>query len=260
MQKALLIGITALLSAGCTAKTVDSGLDSNGLVDSSTDDTGATDDTGSEPQRAAMAVTFKEVLADTLLPGVTVDVDGQQVTSDAEGFVEFTLAGEQTHVIQATAPGFMDVHHPVYAASRGLRGTFYMLSDQTAAALTQALGLTLDPNKGQVQVIVHDIRTSPYGSVHGATVNLSASYDVALHSDGESPYGVAAGNTTDPTDGIRAAVYFINVPPGDFTLEIGFPEGSDLTSCSWGLGGPGFDEWSAPVTAGVYNEVLVYCE
>ncbi|HNC96680.1 MAG TPA: hypothetical protein PKW90_11180, partial [Myxococcota bacterium] len=89
---------------------------------------------------------------------------------------------------------------------------------------------------------------SPAHFLEGGTISLDVAYDVALVSDGNSPYGFSVGNTT--LAGSMSSVIFVNVAPGTVTPSFSVPDGRPCST-----GPASFD-----LPAGAYTTTVYYCE
>ncbi|MCB9759830.1 MAG: hypothetical protein H6739_08355 [Alphaproteobacteria bacterium] len=255
--------ICALTLGACTDKSDDTALtddtsvttDDTSTDDTSTDDT-STDDTGETTH--TLDLELLEVLSSAPLSGATAVYGDQSVTADSDGVASIELEDDAPFEVVFSLDGHLETRFQGYVMGQGESTGAYMLSEQTEAALGAALGITPDRTKGYVHVRLLDTREQRYESLRGVTGNISSTYQVVLAA-APGGAGVAPGNTTSTDENIRASLYFVNVDPGPFTVNLtGLPEG--IAGCTWGTGGEALTGWQPTVHAGVWNEVQVHCE
>ena len=247
--------IAASVLGGCTANnddtatTGDGGAADGGAADGGTADGGGADG-GGDTGTATVALTlgFSEFFTQAPVVGATVTQGSDTQTTDASGNVTFQVQPNTNISLKLTADGYHDfyIYRPV--GSIDWSTTLGLASDASISSLATALGITIDPSKAlvNVNVLQGDLATGN-SQQGGATVDLDASYDVALVTDAKSTYGISPGNTT--LDGSQAAVVFVNADPGTITSTITPPTG---TACD--LGSNSFD-----VPAGAFGVASVYC-
>ena len=187
------------------------------------------------------------------LEGVQADGGDDNDTSDASGALSLQLGTAGPIEVSFTAEGYplhtLSGHGGPDGQLTQVNAAFPMISTSTLSFLAGALGVSIDPADGLVNVSIVDHTGA---SLAGVTVESSASSDVALVPDKDSTTKLSPGSTT--LEGSTSSVFFINAEAGTTTYTVTPPDGYICVEAPGG-----HLPIQAETTAGAVNAVMVAC-
>ncbi|PKN56241.1 MAG: hypothetical protein CVU56_17100 [Deltaproteobacteria bacterium HGW-Deltaproteobacteria-14] len=158
-------------------------------------------------------VKLTDFVSGEVVPGATVSVLGQTLTSDAQGLVAYDAPPNADVALTVTGTGFRD--HVIYrrTADHQALETYPLATDTTISTLEAALQVTVDDTKGILELTPREAGSRAF--IPGLTAELDVTYDVGLVFDAEAATGLSAGTTT--LAGSPSTIIFVNAAAGDVT-------------------------------------------
>ena len=154
-----------------------------------------------------------DFVSTTAVVGATVAVQGQTLTSDAEGLVTFSAPPNDDVEAVVTGAGMRDHYIYLRTPDHDAVIPYALATDTTVSGLEAVLGLTVDDTKGILELALRVEGTLE--SIPGLTVTLDVAAELALVFDASSSVGISAGNTT--LAGSPSTVIFVNAIAGAVT-------------------------------------------
>lgn len=192
----------------------------------------------SAPSTDSDAITVEMQLVDFMtnagIANAPATIDGVATTTDDDGILSVRGTADTDYAITLDAadyPAFVGYQRiPPFSTSSLAMS---IPASSSIGLLGTALGIQVDPDLAIVTVsaLAMDRSAETFESLAGVTIDIDATYEIALRTDSGSPLGLSEGNTTAPDS--AANVIFVNVEPGIITPSFTTPNGED---CTYGPG------------------------
>lgn len=174
------------------------------------------------PTTISFDVVMRDFLSGNALEGATVEIGDETATTDADGEASFMVAKNTDVMIKVTGDGFRDHYMHLRAGETDVTWTFDLATDNTIAAISTILGLTVDDTKG---ILTTAVRAA--GAINtqipGMTITSDGDPLISLVLDASSTTGINVGATT--LEGSASTVIQVNVTAGDVTPTFSHPWG-----------------------------------
>lgn len=244
MSRSLIAALSALTAfTACSDK---------GAVD--TADTGET----AAPAMINLTVELDDIVGGADLSGATASLQGESLTRNADGTFSGTAPQSALLTARASAPGFMEGVMQGFSEDVDMYLFPPMLDLTTRDAISAALGVPYDETKAMLMIRAYlRDQSGAATALGGVTIDIDASYDVALTSDQRAPGGLVPSNTTVSDAQSRAQITFINVVAGEIGVTVTAPEGVEY--CTWYRDETRVDAWRPTIEADVLNSLYVIC-
>ncbi len=205
----------------------------------------------------SISLLFEEVSDTAAVEDVLLSSDDDEDISNRNG--KATIRGPEAgdYEVVAEADG-RPTHRFFLSGETGYWELYYSLTtDAEVARVTSALGLEQDPALGIVEVNGIWTDGNWLDGMPGVTFDLDVAYGAALIGDPNSEAGWTLGNTL-PRDGSRSMVAFVNVPVGEFSVNVTLPE--EEASCgAFPSNTDGITDRRFSVAAGEVSAIILVC-
>lgn len=219
-----------------------------------TDDSGDTGDTGGQNVNLRVAV-FDIFYGDYLIGAPITIGDTEGVTaSDHYYYVDVPI---NSHLeVWTKNEGYLDAKLDLFSLEEDLSTALPVLAEDTLATVGAVFGGEYDPARATFYVrAYHRGSDGTLSALPGLTVDLDASYDIALAADPSSSVGLTESNTT--ADAAVTSILFANVTPGERTLTLTLPESEEY--CTWYRGDTRVEDMNLTLYADTLNSVYIVC-